>query len=272
MKKIVVFYHKNCRDGFASAWVAQKKLKNTASYIAIDYQDDLPKIKNKEVYFIDVTFPKEIMNAVTKDNKVTVIDHHKSQKQIASLAQKSIFNIKHSASILTWKYFFPKNPVPKLLLFIEDIDLWKFKMKGTREIINALDTFPNNFPNWEEISLKMENREGLKDLFEKGKKIKENKEKLVKKLINRGEKIKFHKHPTIIVNSRILASEIGSSIVKKGYPIAVIYYIKDGVLNASLRSDGKTDVSKIAGKYGGGGHKSSAGFFIKNFKKLPWKK
>ena len=36
----------------------------------------------------------------------------------------------------------------------------------------------------------------------------------------------------------------------------------DGYCKISLRSDGKRDVSKISGLYGGGGHKGASGFNV----------
>ena len=46
---------------------------------------------------------------------------------------------------------------------------------------------------------------------------------------------------------------------------------KDGSVHVSLRSDGAVDVSKIATQFGGGGHKTASGFYVKNISKLPWK-
>ena len=44
------------------------------------------------------------------------------------------------------------------------------------------------------------------------------------------------------------------------------------MITVSLRSDGSVDVSKLAKKYGGGGHKAAAGFSFKVGRKAPWKK
>jgi hypothetical protein len=49
-KNIIVFYHENCIDGFASAYVAWKKFKNKAEYIPLSHNNDPESIlKNKKV-------------------------------------------------------------------------------------------------------------------------------------------------------------------------------------------------------------------------------
>jgi phosphoesterase RecJ-like protein len=47
----------------------------------------------------------------------------------------------------------------------------------------------------------------------------------------------------------------------------------EGEIHASLRSNGKVNVAKLAEKYGGGGHKKAAAFIFNSslYKKFPWK-
>jgi oligoribonuclease NrnB/cAMP/cGMP phosphodiesterase (DHH superfamily) len=55
-----------------------------------------------------------------------------------------------------------------------------------------------------------------------------------------------------------LTSELGSKILEKFENINYVMLIYDGGI--ALRSVGDFDVSEIAKKYGGGGHKNAAGF------------
>ena len=52
---------------------------------------------------------------------------------------------------------------------------------------------------------------------------------------------------------------------------AVWFETGDGQISVSLRSVGNADVSKIAARYGGGGHKHAAGFRAPSLKRMPWK-
>jgi nanoRNase/pAp phosphatase (c-di-AMP/oligoRNAs hydrolase) len=71
----------------------------------------------------------------------------------------------------------------------------------------------------------------------------------------------------------MFASETGNALVnkEKRIGIAIVWYSEGGAIKVSLRSTDKFDVSKLAEKYGGGGHKKAAGFIIKDFKDIPWK-
>ena len=69
----------------------------------------------------------------------------------------------------------------------------------------------------------------------------------------------------------MFVSEIGSELVKKLPPIGIIWSQRKDKIVVSLRSNGKVDVSKLAKKFGGGGHKASAAFRLDLNQKLPWK-
>src|SRR3989344_4937574 len=118
-KQIVVFYHADCTDCFTSAWVAWKKFGNRAEYLPYFHDDEPPKMKNKEVYMLDMTFPEKVTRRLMKD--------------------KSLYALSHSGCVLAWKYFFPKKPVPEFLLYIEDVDIWRQKMKGSHFLYCYLD-------------------------------------------------------------------------------------------------------------------------------------
>lgn len=153
MKNIVVFYHKNCLDGFGSAWAAWKKFGNRADYIGLEPRHPIiPKIKNKEIYFLDVA-PRaaELKNLTLKNKKVVFIDHHISRRDMIGLATESIFSLNNSAAVLSWKYFHYKKQAPSLLKFIEDYDLWRLKLKNTKEFIAALRICDFDFRLWNKI-------------------------------------------------------------------------------------------------------------------------
>jgi len=58
----------------------------------------------------------------------------------------------------------------------------------------------------------------------------------------------------------IFKSDVGYLLNVRKPPFAIVWYYQRGHFNFSLRSDGSVDVSKIAQKYGGGGHKAAASF------------
>src|SRR3990167_6881558 len=269
MKPIVILYHKDCFDGFGGAWAAYKKFGKKADYFGIEHQaQPLKELKNKEIYFVDFCYQKkEIMEKLLKENKkVVVIDHHISQKETIKISSEYVYSLEHSGSVLAWKYFHPpltrkfgvhpQKPIPKLLRHIEDIDLWKVKLTGTKELMMALDIRDFNFPVWDKIAKDFENSKKRRKYFEVGKILIKYRQKLINKLSSRADKAKIHNHSALIANSPVFQSEIGNALVEKGAALGIIWSQRNGKRYFSLRSNGKVDVSKIAKKYGGGGHKA----------------
>src|SRR3989338_204024 len=106
-KDIVVLYHGNCTDGFSAAWVAWKKFGNNAEYIGVGLDDaPLRGLINKEIYSLDFTYKaKYIPELLSRNKKLVVIDHHITNTETTKMAQDYLFDLTHSAAVLTWKYF-----------------------------------------------------------------------------------------------------------------------------------------------------------------------
>lgn len=273
MKSIVVLYHAKCDDGFGAAWSAWRKFGSRASYVPLEHQKSPPPgLKGKELYFLDFTYPIPITQKLIQENKgVTAVDHHISAKKAVLSTHKHLFDIKHSAAVLSWKYFHPGRPVPRLLKHIEDIDLWKFKLMHTREIIAYLETQPFDFKVWTNIADGLEDASTRKKYIEEGGLILVFQERLIEHIAERAELVSFAGRNVLAVNSPVFNSQIGHILVKRHPPLGLIWSATSGAIRVSLRSKGNVDVSKIAKRFGGGGHKNAAGFSLKEGAKLPWK-
>ncbi len=275
---IIVFYHTNCHDGFACAWAAWQKFKNKAEYIALNYQAPFDyNIKGKKVYFLDVCPNRKILEKLKKDGcEIVIIDHHLSAKKNLDLASPGLFiirlNMRRSASVLTWKYFFPEKKIPKILLYIEDMDLWNFKKRFSREIITSISLSDFDPKEWNRWAYDIEDNKKRKKYILAGKEIVKHEDEMIEQIVQTAKEVKIGKIKTLSVNSSILISEIGDALIKKLPPISIIWFEAGDLKRISLRSNGKVDVSKIAEKYGGGGHKCAAGFAIKAEDPFPWGK
>ena len=139
-----IIYHKQCNDGFASAWIAWRYLKDKVSNI--QYHDaqpndkTIPDINGKSVLMVDVTFiDKNLMDQVrNKSKKLFIIDHHDQAHSVIKPTDKVIHEKTHSAAYLTWKYFFPSENVPIVVKLIEDGDLKSQKFEYTRYLTTPL--------------------------------------------------------------------------------------------------------------------------------------
>lgn len=276
MKPIVVLYHAKCWDGFGAAWAVWKKLKNKADYIPVEHQMPLPKgLTNKTIYMVDFCYPENIIKKIAKKNKkVVVIDHHAGRQQAASFASESVFDNKHSGSVLAWMYFHPKEKTPWLLRHVEDTDLWEFRWPHSKELMRAVDLMPYKFEIWDKVAREWERPSGIKKYITQGSAIMAYVNTMVKELADLADEVKFEGYKVMAVNGpRFLRSDLGNELVKRGSPFAVVWYMRGKEVRVALRSDGKVDTSKIAEKYGGGGHKNASGFSFKTklSKDFPWK-
>ncbi|MFH0712479.1 MAG: DHHA1 domain-containing protein [Candidatus Jorgensenbacteria bacterium] len=273
MKNTVVLYHSNCPDGFGAAWAAWKKFGNRADYIAVN-PGILPKktLKNKEIYVLDNSYPEKIVKKLKRENKsIIIIDHHISARKDVKSASSFVFDLKHSGAVLAWRYFNPKKKVPRFLLHIEDFDLWKFKLPHTREVDILLELIEFNFRAWDTLAREMGNPRRREIKFREAALLGRYKYRLINKIVESAELVSFAGKKTLAVNSPIFSSEIGNLLCRKLPPIGIVWRSENGKITVSLRSNGKADASKIAKRFGGGGHKASAGFGLSRNAKFPWK-
>lgn len=273
--KRVILYHADCPDGFSAAWAAWKKFKDKALYLAVPPNNrELPRsAKGADVYTLDYTFPLDAIETIRADvASLVIIDHHETNEKTAREVGAGLFDMGHSGAVLSWKFFHPARPVPRLLRHVEDYDIWKFHMRHTREIAEALSLYDMNFKTWDKIVRDFEQKKEKK-YIEEGATLLRLRDRRIGRLIGYGEEIVFEGHKALLVNSPFYVSEIGHSIVKHGTPVALIWSRREGKIVVSLRSDGASvNVAKLAERYGGGGHPAAAGFTMKIKEFLKFKK
>jgi uncharacterized protein len=273
MKSTVIIYHAGCPDGFSAAWAAWKKFKDRAEYYPVEPRT-LPsvKFKGRDIYVLDNSLSHEDVAMLLKNkNTVTIIDHHISSEHDVKSAPQFVFDNDHSGAMLAWMFFHPKKPIPQLLKHVEDIDLWKFKLAHTKEIGTITSQTDFTFKEWNKLAAIVENPIRKKALVHQGKLLLAYDNELIKRLVENAYEVEFLGHRVLVSNTPLLHSETGNALTKKLPPLGIVWYEKHGVRRFSLRSDGSVDVSKLAAKFGGGGHKAASGFTLSSDAPFPWK-
>ena len=271
-KKIVVIYHMPCQDGFSSAWVLWTKFKDRASYIPyIHGNSPVADFTGKTIYFCDVVYPMPILKKLMKKNRVIVLDHHISRKAETESAHEHRYGTDHSGVGLAWEYFYPKKPIPHLLKLIEEEDLWKFKTKNGKQITAPLKLVPFEFEAWGKFVRAVQNPKTRRKIMDQGKVILQYREALIRIAVDNANLVEFEGIKAYAVSSVLFNSEICNALIKRLPPIGITWTARAGRLGVSLRSDGTVDVSKLAAKYGGGGHRQASAFNLPLTAKLPWK-
>jgi oligoribonuclease NrnB/cAMP/cGMP phosphodiesterase (DHH superfamily) len=278
LKDIVIIYHGQCRDGFGSAYAAWKKFGDEASYVpARDHTVEPEGLTGKEIYILDFSFSRSILTSLaTKNTSVMVIDHHISARADVEAFPQNIFNNDHSGAVLSWKYFHPDTIVPPLLEYIEDHDIWKFALPDNRAFNAAIGEYEMSFKSWDTLVQNLEKEAFLQTFLQTGKIIAKSGDDMVEKLMQYKERVLFEGHEVWALNvSRTFRSILGHNLAtlneeSGGAAMGIVYYHANGSVNISLRSNGDFDVSVLAAKHGGGGHKNASGIEVKTFTDLPF--
>ena len=273
-RKPLVIYHKDCADGVAAAWCFWKQYGDSYDYHEGVYNAPLPDILDRDIYMVDFSYKRDIMQIVLQyANSVTLLDHHASAlEDLWDLCSyHSNFDMtrstdKHSGAMLAWNYVKEvtghKRSLPLLIKHIQDRDMWKFELPHTREIMSAVFSHDMTFQAYDKLM--KTTKVGMKALIKEGEVIERKYQKDLKSIIKhstrRGD-ILGHNVPLLNANG-LYASDAGN-ILSENEPFAAIYYdtAKHRVFSLRSRETG-LDVSEIASKFNGGGHKRASGFKV----------
>lgn len=270
----VVFYHKNCQDGFGAAWAAWKALGDSASYVPVQYSEPLPEVSPRErVYFCDFCPTlAELKDLSGIGCSVTVLDHHKTAvevltpKNIAEIdGLDAIFDMDRAGAGITFDYFHPSKKRPLVINLIEDRDLWRFRNDLTKSISTRLNLLEKDFATWDAFILSVENDHVfLPKIKYEGDLLLQSESKRADSMARKAVLVDFLGHTIPVLNVTELISEIGQAMneLYDETPFSLSFFVNDkGSFQISLRSNRSDfDVSVIAKRFGGGGHRGAAGF------------
>lgn len=274
----VVVYHKNCPDGFGAAWAAYRRFGSVPRYVACQHGDHPPTLgDNDHVLIVDFSFSREILLDMAKTaHSIIVLDHHKtaqaslddfrtSAKHVDEVSFDdgnivAVFDMNRSGAKITWD-FFHSVPAPKLIDLIEDYDIWQFKHAETKAFNSWLTTYPFTFEKWDEIA-----ETSLDSIMVEADAIQRFFDKKVEEICDTAWIVSVDNYSVPMVNcSPQFSSQVGNALLGRypDAPFSASYSDRDTIRKFSLRSeDGRADVSEIAKKFGGGGHRNAAGFAI----------
>jgi oligoribonuclease NrnB/cAMP/cGMP phosphodiesterase (DHH superfamily) len=155
MQKVTrCFYHRDA-DGFAAACIVRhyfEGIQAPCDFQAVQYGEPLPleDMQGKNIIFVDFSpKPEEIRAILQSCDDLKILDHHKTASYIQELVPGSVFDVSKSGAVLAWEEFFPNQPVPEFILYIQDRDLWQWKLPHSREVSAAVASYPMEFgSNW----------------------------------------------------------------------------------------------------------------------------
>lgn len=268
------FYHAGCPDGFGAAWAAWQCWGDRGDYRAIGHHDIISgeAYRGAEIVFVDIVPNHESLRALAPLAKeVWVLDHHQSalerwrgdettQHAVLSLGHHVLFDLDRSGAALAWDHFHPERARPKLIAYIQDQDLWRFELSRSHEINAAINSYPRQFDVWQRLEAG-----GIDALAEQGRPLVRAEHTEVQRALHGAHRIQLGEWAIEATNATVYRSRVGHELARRasyGRPFGMVYRVRHRRVDISLYSIGDLDVSTIAARYGGGGHRNAAGFQV----------
>lgn len=270
----VCIYHAGCPDGFGAAWAAWRAWGEKGVYVPRGHEDPFraEDYVGDRVVFADIAPPpraaRELLDCA---GELVILDHHVSAleryraeagllREIESAGHVVRFDLSHSGAVLAWDHLHPDEPVPELLRYVEDQDLWRFALPDSREVNAALTSHPRSFETWSSLAASP-----VSQLAREGAPIVRAEREEVERALQAAHPIHLAEHTVEAVNARVHRSRIGHELATRaafGVPCGAVYRVQGRRVDISIYAVGDFDVSKLAVAFGGGGHRSAAGFTV----------
>lgn len=284
-EKPLVIYHDPCSDGWCAAWQMWHFFKGEVELYPTQYNQNPPEVTGREVYIVDFSYPRSVLELLHKQaESLLVLDHHVSaQKELEGLAYCK-FQMDRSGAGMVWDWVGTKGTdkwIPSfwVVAYVQDRDLWTWKLRNSRTINQAIQSWPKQIEFWDRSFAPNAQASALME----GVAIERYLQELVQESLS---KVRLSTltvgeitYPVWVINthpklmSDTLEAALKSNLeliptsrrVQGGPPFALGWSQQaDGSYLYSLRSGSDFDVSKVAKHFGGGGHKQAAGFKHQN--------
>lgn len=261
----------NCSDGTAAAAVFLRKFPEVKTFPlshGATEEDFAPILaaaqEASEVYFLDCEIGYERFLAA--GYAVTIIDHHIGVhddllKAVEASSGKLtyVFDNDKSGASLAWSHFFPDEPMPELITYIEDADLWRLTYGdttiGVRTYASLYWNKPYDMLRLFSVPIEEVRAKGA-TLFDFLEATKNNSLIHIKPL-----PLRVGEHTVPAYNVTVFQSLVGNQFSQEQGSVVVLYTIEGDMVRFSMRScEGQHPTAlTIAKLLGGGGHEHAAG-------------
>ena len=269
---LILYHGRNCPDGFGAALAAWLYYGDSAEYQGLDHGDvqtldDLPPVAGRAVYILDFSFSEDILRAIDeRAAKLVMLDHHKSAAEkltgFACRCGVVHFDMSKSGARLAWEFLHPDAPVPPLLQYVEDRDIWKWEFAESAGFLSALDMETQSFARWHEIATFTP--EQLTQFMARGAAMDEKYRKLAADIAEGAQPLVFNGIAGLMVNAPgMFHSLVGDILSAQSGTFALMWSAGDKGVKAGLRSQRNFDCIPLAESMGGGGHAQACGFKMK---------
>ena len=266
---LILYHGRNCPDGFGAAMAAWLFYGDKAELRGLDHGqieqiDDLGDVQGRVVYMLDFAFGPELTAALDeRAAKLIVLDHHKSAAEKLDGYQCRCgvvhFDMNKSGARLAWEFFHPDKPVPSLIRYIEDRDIWKWAFDESPAFLAALDMEPRSLERWAEIAAFTPEQEAA--FMARGGAMDEKYQKLCADMADMAQPIVFNGVQGLMVNCPgMFHSQVGDILARESETFALMWHASTQGVKVGLRSRNRFNCIPLAESFGGGGHVQACGF------------
>lgn len=272
----LVIYHKDCTDGACAAWAAAHHLARAGlpePVLLAAHPGITPEGAFAEewaiVFVVDVCIPRADVERLG----AWVLDHHKTNEPLLAGYERARFDMSRSGAGLAWDevqailwglgYGVTQAARPWFVDYVEDRDLWRWALPDSRAINAALCMLKREPLAFSQIS----GPAYYEDFREEGATILRVQEEAINRAADSAIIVTELGQRFALVASPVFQSEVGAELcARNGCPAIVWYSRADAgaaLAQVSLRStDAMADVSEVATRWGGGGHRNAAGAVV----------
>ena len=296
-EQVTCFYHANCIDGLASAWLVKKHYPQ-ARLIGMDYKNPPSEYPTGLVFMVDYTVANkhQMEDLIEHSDRFIHLDHHLGvQDLILELKElyptdryQAIFDLEQSGAGLTWSYFYPGQSKPCLIQLVEDRDLFTLQYPSTNGFHSGIRYYGYNDSdlgfNLEVFDKCLNNAVFFNQVIRTGTGLlKINHDRHLRQIQSTYQVIEVDVPRTInpsgqlcIPFTQVVQPEDSTDqtqlmiqknlfLIHQSMPLVAAFYDDpdDDALKVRLTTFEPYDILPIAKYYGGGGHPRASGFHLK---------
>lgn len=269
----MVILHHNDSDGRASAAIIVNKYQDEPQKIfELEYSSKVPFEhiqKGERVYILDFSLStrEDWLQLLDITDNIIWIDHHGSAIKKWPDLDTALFGkrfVGKAGCMLTWEFVHGMVPAPQGICLVADHDMYAFKIKDSMHFeigLNAVDASPTS-KLWRSII--NGDAVAVHNVIRSGQSIESFVDKMNRDgVMSSSFECEIDGHKAIAMNTPLKTINIFKCV--SGYDIYSRFsYDGDGWVVSMYTKDDNIDVSAIAVKYGGGGHRGAAGVVFKD--------
>ena len=266
MSKSICFYHDDMDGKCAGAIVNQAYPGTELRSIQYGQTIDLDGIRGRDVYMVDFCLqPFSLMEQLAETCRLVWIDHHKSAIEEAVsrrfICHDMLTRIGDAGCELAWEYFFANIPMPRAVYLLGRYDVWDHNDPDTLQFQYAMQVYgmsPDSHVWWEYLFA----LDDLHRYVEYGQTILLYIQSHDAVYAQAAFETEIDGQQAIAMNRMYTNSQMFESVYNPAiHDMMLTFGWRHEQWTVSLYSDkDNVDVSVIAKKYNGGGHKRAAGF------------